>query len=58
MTNEYPSFIQGQQAWRDGNSKDANPFEPKILNGDDYPGPWANWNAGWQFAKMVESAGK
>ena len=40
-------YHQGQAAAREGKPKSANPFPKQISQGDDYPGPYANWFAGW-----------
>lgn len=51
-------FLDGQQAYRDGKAKDANPHKPEILTGDQYPGPWKNWRDGWVFEKKLQEASK
>lgn len=40
-------FLSGQAAARAGEPMDANPHERRMGLGDDYPGDWANWKAGW-----------
>lgn len=45
-------FKLGEAAVSEGLPRSANPF-PKPdapAQGDDYPGPWHNWDAGWYTA--------
>ena len=42
-----PPFKQGIAARKRGEARTANPFPRELVEGDGYPGPWVNWDAGW-----------
>lgn len=49
-----PPFIQGQSAFHSGEPITANPHDNTPASGDDYPGAWANWRAGWMNARATK----
>lgn len=50
-----PPFLQGQQAFRDGVFIAENPHDAEApATGDDYPGAYANWRAGWITERMLQ----
>lgn len=46
-------FIAGQDAYRAGRPETDNPHPEGVIEGDGYPGPWANWRDGWRHAKAL-----
>ncbi len=54
------AFQLGQTAAREGIPRASNPFPkpPAPVQGDDYPGPWHNWDAGWYNANATAAHDK
>jgi len=49
-----PPFHAGERAAREGKSITDNPHPEGVEYGDNYPGAYVNWRAGWKAQKWRE----